>query len=665
VALAFHAAHAFLLLLCLWVAFDPPLSPRQISRRLGLSLPFLPLYYLGALCIGYYSGFLLLIFSGDCAPHRRVQRALRWTAPKFVYTLLGLTLLGLLAKNVPAIKATNGPHLDRYARLAASVLPPEGAVLLSEDPTRLALLQAALAREGKSGRYMPVEANSLAFEPYRAWLRRNYPNSWPERKVEAPPPGADHLVSPTNTPLNSTGSLRMITLLVQSNRVFYLHPGSGPFMEHSYLRPLGLLYELKPYPTNALDGPPLTAAELTENKAFWKRTIETGVDPIARSITQAELPRSGVAGWLMEWMHLKTTLPRSVNGLAQWYSGALNGWGVTLQRNDQSSEATRCFALARELNPENLPAQVNLECNRKLLAGQKLTLLAPKSNEEQLGKYRNWNQILTGNGPFDEPAFCYQLSQAYAQRKLWRQAAQQLERVMALVPTDINARLSWGNLMNRCRMPDRALQVAAEIQADPSLQPLDPKVKVELAFLEAEAWFVKTNQAKAEAALLSLLDSHPGDTALLDRTKAVFTVHGSYTNALRIADQQLRPSPDNVPRLMAKGTLCLLAGQFSNAIPPLTRALSLTNSYSGRMHRAFAYVQLGRLNAAEGDYQQALQASPTSCQPYYGLAEVARRKGETNAAIKYYRQYLSTAETNSAEAKRVTARLTELQPGAP
>jgi tetratricopeptide (TPR) repeat protein len=214
-------------------------------------------------------------------------------------------------------------------------------------------------------------------------------------------------------------------------------------------------------------------------------------------------------------------------------------------------------------------------------------------------------------------------------------------------------------------MPDRALQVAAEIQADPSLQPLDPKVKVELTFLEAEAWFIKSYQAKAEGVLLSLLDSHPGDTVLLDRTRAVFTAHGSVTNALRIADQQLHFAPDNVSRLLDKGSLCLLAGEFSNAIPLLTRALSLTNSYGGRINRALAYVHLGRLDAAEADYQEARRAFPASYQPYYGLAEVARRRGETNAAIRYYRQYLSKAATDSGETKTVAARLKELQPGAP
>jgi tetratricopeptide (TPR) repeat protein len=444
-----------------------------------------------------------------------------------------------------------------------------------------------------------------------------------------------------------------------------LQPDFGYLAEQFHLQPRGLVYELKPYPTNSFSGPLLTAAELAENEGFWKRAIETGVDPLARSIAEAEHPRPSLAQRLMEWAHVPRPLPGSVRALAFWYSSALDGWGVTLQRHERWRAATPCFAKAMELNPDNLPAQVNLQCNSNRLAGQELVLVRPKSVEEQFGKYRNWNQMLTADGPFDEPNYCYRLSLAYAQGMLWRQAGQQLERVQVLAPKEVYARLVLGELCNRCRMPDQALQVAAKIQADPSLQPLDPKVQVELAFLEAGAWFFKTNQAKAQGILQSLLDAHPGDPALLNRTKVAFTAFASYTNALRIADQQLQLTPDNIPALLDKGLLCLLAGEFSNAIPAFTRVLSLTNSYTGRINRGLAYLQTGQPDAAEADYQEVLRAFPTSYQPYYGLAEVARRKGDTNGAIRHYQQYLSKAPTNSAEAKAVAARLKELQPGAP
>ncbi|MCX6923120.1 MAG: tetratricopeptide repeat protein, partial [Verrucomicrobia bacterium] len=68
---------------------------------------------------------------------------------------------------------------------------------------------------------------------------------------------------------------------------------------------------------------------------------------------------------------------------------------------------------------------------------------------------------------------------------------------------------------------------------------------------------------------------------------------------------------------------------------------------------------------AEADYQEALRAFPNSYQSYYGLGEVARGKGETNAALRYYRQYLSNAPAGSPEARIVAGRLKELQPGPP
>ncbi len=54
----FHLIHAILLSVCVWVAFDPPISP----RHLGFGVPFLTFYYLGALSVGYFTGYFLLIF---------------------------------------------------------------------------------------------------------------------------------------------------------------------------------------------------------------------------------------------------------------------------------------------------------------------------------------------------------------------------------------------------------------------------------------------------------------------------------------------------------------------------------------------------------------------------------------------------------------------------
>jgi hypothetical protein len=56
---------------------------------------------------------------------------------------------------------------------------------------------------------------------------------------------------------------------------------------------------------------------------------------------------------------------------------------------------------------------------------------------------------------------------------------------------------------------------------------------------------------------------------------------------------------------------------------------------------------------------------PSSYRIHFGLAEVAYRKRDTNAALRNYRMYLSNAPTNTPESKEVFARMKELKPGYP
>jgi tetratricopeptide (TPR) repeat protein len=655
--IALLAAHAFLLLVCVFAAFDPPFSPRQLGRRLGLGLPFLRLDYLGALCIGYYSGFFLLIFRGYLDRRSRLPRAVGWAAPKLVYALLGLTLAGLLWENLPVIQMARRVPLERYAGLMLASLPAEGAVVCSQDPTRLTLLRAWLAREGKAERYVPVDLTVLQSERYQATLRKRYPKRWPE------PERVTHSVE-TNALQELVSSLRLLARLVQSNRVCCLEPDYRFLAEQFDFRPRGLAYELKLCGTNSFMGPPLDETELTANGALWKRMIETGVDPLVRMMDEAERSQHGLGARVMAAARLTRPLPDTALALALGYSSALDVWGVTLQRQERWKEATSCFVKALALNPANLAARVNLMCNSNRLAGLELTRKLPKSLEDQLGKYRNYNQLLGANGPFDEPACCYQLGAAFAQDRLFRQAGQNIERAQALVPKDAYARMLLGELWNRCGRFDKALQVANQVRSDPALQPLGDKEQIELAFLEAEAWFGKTNRAKAEGLVQSLLDAHSQDPAIQERAKIVFTAFGSYTNALRITEQQLQVAPNNLPALLDKGLLLLLARDFSNSIPTFTHVLSLTNHYSTRINRALAYLQTGQWDSAEADYQATLKAFPDSYQPYYGLGEVALRRGNTNAAVGCFQRYLAGANTNLDEFKVVTARLQSLRPQA-
>jgi tetratricopeptide (TPR) repeat protein len=664
--LVLHLTHVFLLLICVWAMFDPPFSSRQIALRFGLPMAFLPLYYLCALSIGYYSGCFLLLFGADARQRLRrraiFHRAACRTVPKLVYVLAGLTLAGLVLKNAPAIRAASSQYLDQFARLAVASLPPEGAVVLSDDSGRLAILQVELAREGKSALYPLVGTRALPFPTYRAWLRRRYPGRWPNPQAELQPAPGSPAASVTNAPLEAVGPLQLLSHLVRSNRVFCVEPGFGLMIEQFYAQPHGLLQEIKFYPANSLSGPLPSSAELAEDEAFWKRAIETGVNPLLRLVAEPELPRPSFEKPLMELGHLETPPPIQAKVLARWYSGALNRWGVTLQRNARTGEAAHCFALAQELNVDNFPARLNLQCSSNLLARQEMTVTRDRSFQDRFGAYQTWNQILIDNGPFDEPSYCYQWGLGLAGAGMLRQAGQQFERVAALAPGDHAARLMLGEIYCRIELPDQALQTAAEIRADPKLQPLGPTNEVDVAILEAEAWFTKTNRTKAEGIINSLLIAHPEDSGLLGRAEAIFIMYKSYSNALQIVERQLQAAPDNPFALIDKGVIHLLYGDFSNAIPPFTRSLELTNTPAARLYRAHAYVQTGRLDAAEADYQELLRAYPAAYRAYNGLGEIAWQRKDTNAAIRYYQQYLSNTVARTEESSAAVARLKALQP---
>jgi predicted Zn-dependent protease len=581
--------------------------------------------------------------------------------PKLIYVLASLTLAGLVLKNAPAIRAASAQYLGQFARLATASLPPEGAVVLSEDPGRLAVLQVELAREGKTELYPLVGTRALPFPMYRAWLRRKYPGRWPDPQAEVQSAPGSPAAAVTNAPLEAGSTLQLLFRLVQSNRVYCVEPGFGLMLERFYLQPRGLLHELKFYPANSLSGSPPSSAELAENEAFWKRAIETGVNPLMPLVAGPQLPRPAFEKPLMELGHLQTPPPNQAKVLARWYSGGLNRWGVTLQRNARSREAATCFALAQELNADNFAARINLQCNSNLLAHQKMTVIRDRSFQDRFGGYQNWNQILTDSGPFDEPSYCFQLGLSLAGAGMLRQAGQQFERVTALAPGDHAARLIVGNIFCRGGIPDRALQIAAEIRADPELQPLGPTNEVEVALLEAEAWFAKTNRTKAEEIINSLLISHPENTDLLNLAQSIFITYKSYSNALQIAQHQLQSAPDNPFAMINKADVLLLSGDFSNAIPLLTRSLTMTNTYVARINRAYAYLQTDRLEEAEADCHELLRAYPTAFRAYHALGDIAWQKKDTNAAIRYYQQYLSNSVARTEDSSSVVARLKSLQ----
>ena len=651
----FHVVHAIMLFVCVWLMFDPPFSPRE--RGLGLTL-----YYLVALSVGYYSGYFLLIFGKKA--YSRLQppppepfQFLNPCVVGGVFVLAALAILGLIYKNAPLVHDVNDDTLSRYASLVVENLPRRGGYLLSDDPQHLYLVQATLARDGRAGEFVPLDTRSLVTPAYHRYLHRVFPQKWPQ------------LVSATqNSPLNPVGLIGVLSLLAQTNELYYLHPSFGYYFEQFYLEPHGPVYRLKPLPDDTLLPPPLKQEQIADNEAFWTQAEAEAFPSIEQEVA---LPDSGVPLTLGQRLLARLHIMREQNPNAvaagMFYSRDLDFWGVLLQRADELQRAAKCFETAQDLNPDNVVAQINLQFNRDLRTGRAVPVDPSKVTSDQFGKYHDWNEVLNACGPFDEPSFCFVSGVVWAQGNgYFRQAAASFNRVCELDPDYLPARLFLAQIYLRSRLPGRALDVLHAPLTQPKKFSLTDANSTELNVMAAGAYLQETNFVKGTRLLESEINRHPDNNDLAAAVVQAFVMRGLFTNALAVVADKLKAAPDDPTWLFGKGYVCMRLQAYDDAITAFTRVLEFqTNNTDARFNRALANLKSDRLDAARSDYRRLQQTFTNSFPVAYGLAEIAWRKHETNEAIRNYKIYLANANTNTAEATNVILRLRELEGRSP
>jgi len=651
----FHAVHVVILFICVWLMFDPPFSPREK----GFGLTF---YYLIALCVGYYSGYFLLVFgkkafSRSQPPPPESFQSLNPFLVAGVFALAALAITGLVYKNAPLIRGINDNTLTQYAWLLEENLPHHGGYLLSDDPQHLFLVQAALARAGRIKEYVPLDTTSLVVPAYHRFLHREFPQKWPE------------LVSATqNNALNPWGMVGVLNLLSKTNELYYLHPSFGYYFEQFYLEPHGSVYKLKPLPEETLLPPPLDQNQIAENEAFWSRVAAHAFPAIEQKIALSDPDAPKTLGQrLLARFHIVGEQNPNAVIAGAFYSRDLDFWGVQLQRAGKLEPAADCFRTAQELNPDNVAAQVNLHFNRDLLAGRTVPVDPSKVTRDQFGKYHDWNEVITAGGPFDEPSFCFANGILLARDNgFLRQAVASFNRVRELDPDYLPARFYLAQIYLYSRLPDPALEVLHDPLTQPARFSLTDSNSTELNVLAAGAYFQETNLARGTRLLELEIARHPDDNNLLAVTAQAFGMRGLYTNALDVIDRKLTLAPDDLTWLYGKGYACLQLHAYDDAIAAFTHVLAVqTTNADARFYRAQAYLDTGKLDAARADFQRLQQTFTNSFPVANGLGEIAWREHETNEAIRNYKIYLANANTNTAEATNIIRRLRELQGHSP
>ncbi|MGO8676668.1 MAG: tetratricopeptide repeat protein [Limisphaerales bacterium] len=646
--LAIQVVQAVFLAACIWVALDPKLSPRNS----GFAMPCFTLFYLGALSVGYFSGYFLLVHG------RRPRGSRRPSSPSLVnrcvlgavWLLLPVVPALFVWRNLAQIRMTNGPMLRSYAAQQAETLPPQGAVLLSDDPRHLTLLHCLLARKGNSENYLFVDTSSLPVPEYHRFLKKQYPNRWPVNM----PRNAQQLIS--DAPL-----MRVVLALAMSNRVCYLEPSFGYYFEVFNAEPHGLVYTLARCPTNTLLAPRLAKELVRENQSFWARRDEADLKPLAAAIS----PRlhAASAGWmdrLAQRAYLQRMPNRDATVIAGFYSRALDYWGVTAQK--EGCPAEDYFQRALDLNPENMAAQVNLDYDVNLKANRRIARLPEKSIEELFGRFRRWDKVLSQNGPFDQPVYCYQQGLEFAKGRLYRQAAQQFARARTLLPDDIIPCL-WLARMDVLRnLPDEALQVMKEIHARAATLEVVRTNLSDLLLVETAAYLSKGDVKGAEAAVKRVLDKDPQDAALPATAARVYLSYGIASNAVTCIKAALARQPDDESLLVMASQVYMSAKLYADAIGAINAALDKHGADD--LAKQFMLATAAQIEMNAGSFSNAvfcidrqLKLNPNNPQALVSKGYACLQLGALDQAANLLTQAMDMDTTNNTPDLRTAARL--------
>lgn len=610
--LALYPLHVVVLLLALWLSFDPGFSPRHLSA----SIPMLSYYYLNAIIIGYCLAYLLQL---AC---RGASRAL---AKSFIgavsVSAIALPVL-LLSRNFGHIRLTNGPLLHQFAQDMCEDLPNGKFVVIGTDLVQLSLLRSELSAQADTKDALVVELPSLGSAQYHLFMSRQYGRRWP---VIPPTNGVD-LVGPIKL-------LRLVSAFAENEPVFYLDPTFGALFDRHNDSVIGFFHHF----ASVRESSSLT------NETLWQQRWTNHVQTLAE--------------------FSKTEPNATVAFLQAIYSKSLNNWGVQSQRLGSWAEAGGWFRRSLNLNPANLSAHINSEFNEQWQRGEK-TRLNPAEVQKQyadiFSRYNDWREILGRFGPVDEPTFLFRTGRVFLANGNTHLAENAFQRSANLTPDWPQPKLWLAQSFIEQGNFSEALQVADHLASKglPDSGPVLAKfIHCRVTSLRGAG---RTNEIAAY--IDGFVHENGKHREVLAAAADCYSQNGMHEQQLATIEELLKREPNRSEWLSQKGFAELQLGRYDAAISTLTTALSFApTDENARLSRAIARLGADQLDAAREDYQQLLNSKTSSDNALFGLGTIAWRKHDTNAAMALYEQYLTNATSSSLQTTVAAERLRELR----
>ncbi|MCS1409400.1 MAG: hypothetical protein M2R45_02581 [Verrucomicrobia subdivision 3 bacterium] len=642
----FRAMHLLFLVACVWVAFDPAFSPRNISQTLPID--FITFYYLGALAVGYFSGYTLLVFrnSQSHSPRKmaRENRFLNSVVSGLLWLGVICVPFGLLFKNLSVIRLSNGDQIRHFGELLVRHLPEERAIILADNDYSILLVKSVLAQQALKRDYTFIDTGSLQIGYYERQVRESLVSGWSD------------IFTQDNLPvqLDVISLFPVLAKVSGKYPIYYLISSFGHFFEVFYPHQKGLVTELVAYGEGEVEPPPISEADIEANQSFWQELSE--------KLSQLG---EGVA-----------KMDRTSRTLGKWCSREQNVWAVSLQRLGRLKEAKDGLERSLTWNPENTCAQVNLRQN-EILSGSRQGQdggLTQGNIQDVQKNYGTYERLLLANGPIDEPDFCMQLGNEFAQGGNYRQAAMNYKRAFVLAPANVEAKLLRANSLLAAGLPNAVLTQIAVVKAENT--ELTPVQKAELVRLEALGYYGVGNKAAAagdtaqqkalfdvaEGLLKTALAADPNNEGFLETLSQVYLLTGRYEESLVLFDRRLAIRPDDLRLLQDKALAHIRIKQFQAAIALLNTVIEVdpANVYA-RLNRAIAQYRIGDHENAKIDYQTVAETVSEHHAIYYGLGKIAQAAGDTASAIQHFERYLELAPKDTDEYREVEETLKSLK----
>jgi tetratricopeptide (TPR) repeat protein len=408
---------------------------------------------------------------------------------------------------------------------------------------------------------------------------------------------------------------------------------------------------------------PAEAEASEQNEQRWQERWNTKLKGLADQ-THSQPKFATWTNLLSRSLHVKPERNATLSLLCATYSKSLNYWGVRMQRLGRWREAGSWFERSIELSPENLAARINLAYNQRAQNGNRARLEADAVKVEfgaLLDQYHTWLEVLNRNGLVDEPSVLFEMARSLLASKNNYQAVRQMERCVELAQDWLEPKLWLALGFIDLRDFSSALRVTD--MAQPNSERAGAQELAQLLFCRTTALHGLGRTNEALDGIAGFVRAHDNSAEILAATAEVFAQNLQFEESLLALEPLLRREPNDPKLLERKGMAELQLGRYESAIATFGRALAAEPTNDDlRLQRAVARMGAGQLNEAGEDYQALLQTTRNSPNALYGLGGIAWRKHETNAAIQFYRQYISASSPESPQYKLAAARLKHLQP---